>query len=66
MYLLHAPVVIILVQRIIFKIFGTNYEIIHIVNYFASAIITVYICILSGFLLKKHTPKLYNTITGNR
>ncbi|MDO4782333.1 MAG: acyltransferase [Capnocytophaga felis] len=65
-YLLHAPITIMLIQKAIFKILGVNHEAVHIINYFASAIITVYICILSGFLLKKHAPKFYNIITGNR
>lgn len=65
-YLLHAPIMIILVQKIIFKILIIHNEITYIINYFASTIITICLCILLGFLLKKHIPNLYSIITGNR
>lgn len=65
-YLLHAPVLMVLIRKIIFSIFGTKYEIVHIINYFMSPILTMFLCILLAATLKKYMPNFYNIITGNR
>lgn len=60
----HEPILTI-VKKGLFSIAGTT-EIISLVVYFITPLITIFISVSMGYILKRFTPKLYSLVTGAR
>ncbi|RRJ94145.1 acyltransferase family protein [Flavobacterium macacae] len=63
-YAFHEPILTI-IKKGMFYFFGKQEEM-HIVVYFLSPIVTIFICLITGIILKKLIPKGFKIITGNR
>lgn len=60
----HEPILTI-IKKGMFYFFGKQEEM-HIVVYFLSPIVTIFICLIAGITLKRLIPKAFKVITGNR
>lgn len=65
-YLLHTVMVIKLVSKISYKIFGDTNPLLMTISYLFVPITTVIICLTTYYILNKFTPSLCKLLTGNR
>lgn len=64
LYLFHEPILTIIV-KLLFSVTHVS-DIASVFIFIVAPIMTIFICILFGFLLKKHFSALYSLITGGR
>jgi surface polysaccharide O-acyltransferase-like enzyme len=60
----HEPLLTI-IKKAMFYVSGFG-EIWSLIIFILAPVITILLCILAGYILKRHTPKFYGTITGWR
>lgn len=63
-YAFHEPILTI-IKKGMFYFFGKHEEM-HIVVFFLSPVITIFSCLIAGWLLKKLIPQGFKIVTGNR
>lgn len=64
LFLFHEPLLTILI-KIAFALFNKS-GLTSIITYFASIMISISVCVIVGFLLKKYIYSLYSVVTGSR
>jgi surface polysaccharide O-acyltransferase-like enzyme len=64
LFLFHEPILTI-IKKILKSVLGTT-EVSSLLVYLATPVITIVVVIMVGVLLKKHIPKVFAVITGNR
>ena len=64
LFVFHEPILTI-VKKAMFYALGTN-EIKSLLIYLVAPIVTITICLITGYIIKNKTSKLNSLITGNR
>lgn len=65
-YLLHTILVISIVNKVAYILFGETNPILMTLSYLFVPVATVAICLLAYYILNKFTPKLLKVLTGDR